>query len=81
MNECKPLDGGEDSEVSDHDDKKELASAEQAMGRGFHSLTSKLNLRGPSGHSAHVTSELNLSTFGPLPRVTLGCVGDKVSLR
>jgi len=27
-----------------------------------------------------LTSELNLRTFGPHPRVTLGCMGDKVSL-
>jgi hypothetical protein len=27
-----------------------------------------------------LTLELNLSTFGPHPRVILGCVGDKLSL-
>jgi len=26
-----------------------------------------------------LTFELNLSTFGPHPRVNLGCVGDRVS--
>jgi len=28
-----------------------------------------------------LTLELNFSTFGPHPRINLGCVGDKVSLR
>jgi hypothetical protein len=48
------------------------------LGRGLHSLTSKLNLR-TFGNSS-LTSELNLSTFGTHPRVNWGCMGDKVSL-
>jgi hypothetical protein len=46
--------------------------------RGLHSLTSELNLR--TFGNTSLTSELNLSTYGAHPRVTLGYIGDKVSL-
>jgi hypothetical protein len=48
------------------------------LGRGLHSLPSKLNLR-----TFGITSlplELNLSTFGPRPRFDLGCAGNEVIL-
>ena len=48
-------------------------------GRGLHSLTSELNLR--TFGITSLTLELNLSTFGTPPRVNLGYMGHKVSLR
>jgi len=49
------------------------------MGRGLHSLPSKLNLR--TFGNTSLLLELKLSTFGLRPRVHLGYMGDKVSLR
>jgi len=46
--------------------------------RGLHSLTSKLTLE--DLRDTLLTSELNLSTFGTRPRVTLVCMGATVSL-
>jgi hypothetical protein len=51
----------------------------RAPGRGLHSLTSELNLR--TFANASLTLELNLSTFRTHPRVYLGYMRDKVSLR
>jgi len=50
----------------------------QQLGRGLHSLTSKLNLR--TFGNTSLTLELNLNTIGPHPRVNLGYMGDNVSL-
>jgi len=58
--------------------KAEVEQLRLGLGRGLHSLPSKLNLR-----TFGITSrqlELNVSTFGPRPPVNLGCTGDKVSL-
>jgi hypothetical protein len=48
------------------------------VGRGLHSFSFQLNLR-TIGNTL-LPLELNLSTFGPHPRVTLGHMWDKVSL-
>jgi hypothetical protein len=48
------------------------------MGRGSHSLTSKLNLR--TFGTTSLTFKLNVTTFGTHPEVHLGHMGDKVSL-
>ena len=72
MNECKPLGGGGGGgAVRDF-------GFDAVLGRGLHSLTSKLNLS-TFGHTL-LTLELNLSTFGTHPRVKLDYVGDTVSL-
>jgi hypothetical protein len=47
--------------------------------RGLHSSTSELKLR--TFGNTSLTLQLNPSTSGPHPRVELGHVGDKVSLR
>jgi hypothetical protein len=55
-----------------------LMDARAIHGRGLHSLTSELNLR--TFGNTSLTLELNLSIFGTHPRVTLGYMGDTVSL-
>jgi len=65
--------------VRRHAPPQALASSHRAnplRGRGFiHSFTFQLNLR--SFGNTSLTSELNLSTFGPHPRVKLGQMGTK----
>ena len=56
-------------------DNMRLPGSNLLFGRGLHSLTSKINLR--TFRNTSLTLELNLSTFGPHPRVVLGCMRDK----
>jgi hypothetical protein len=46
--------------------------------RGLHPSTSQLNLR--TLENISLPLKLNVSAFGPRPRVHLGCMEDKVSL-
>jgi len=71
MSECKPL-----PVLWNMVPRKQFVKSPLTQGLTLAHFTAQLeDLRDTS-----LTSELNLSTFGPHPRVKLGCAGDKVSL-